>query len=96
MFADVGSLGWRARSLDIILEGDCLRTIKSLVPIGQAISEENIFKDFLANFLYLSHGSHLGLHEGSSDKILEVDHLRTIPVKFGPKCPVVSEDKIKI
>ena len=43
----VGHLGRRLESLDIILKEDHLKTIpSSLVPIGQAVSEEKIFETF--------------------------------------------------
>ena len=48
----------------------------------EAVSEE-ILNIFPIGSMF-ANGGHLGWRVGSSDTILKVDHLRTIPSKFGP------------
>ena len=63
---------------------------KTLVKIGQAVSEEKIFKHFSHRGPMLKPcqlvSANLGWRQfrGHADTILKGDHLRTIPSKFGP------------
>ena len=68
-----------------------------MVPIGQAISEEKIFKTFSHRYSYVKTMSAdvgcFGWQVGSSDTILEVNHLRTILPKFGANRPSSFRDE---
>ena len=57
-------------------KGDHIRTIQSKV-WSQLASIKTMFGD----------DGHLGWQAGSSDIILPEDHVRTIPLKFGPHWP---------
>ena len=59
---------------------------QSLVPIGPVVSEMKIFK-ISSPFFIFSNSDHVGWRSGLPDTILEGDHLRTIPPKFGLKWP---------
>ena len=92
MSVDVGCLGWWAESSDTILKGDHLRTI--LLKFGpnrpNSFREED-FKNIFPIGSYvktiLVDVGCLGWPVGSSYTILKGDHLRTIPLKFGPNRP---------
>ena len=61
-----------------------------MVPIGQAVSEETIFKHFPIGYYVKSISADVGSvgwQVGSSDKILKGEHPMTIPTKFGPNWP---------
>jgi hypothetical protein len=62
------------------------RTKQSLVPIGPVVSE---MKNFWISspFFILSNSDHVGWRSWLPDTILEGDHQRTIPPKFGLKWP---------
>ena len=71
------------RDSHTILEGNHPRLSKqSLVPIGPGVSEMKIFK-ISSPFFISSNSGHVGWRSGLSDTILEGDHPRTIPPKFG-------------
>ena len=71
---------------DTILKGGHERTKQSLDPIGPVVSEMKIFL-ISSPFFILSNTDHVGWRSGLSDTILERDHPRTIPPKFGLKWP---------
>ena len=72
---------------DTILKGGHQRTTKqSLVPIGPVVSEMKIFR-ISSPFYIFSNSDHVGWKSGLSDTMLEGDHPRTIPPKFGLKWP---------
>ena len=92
MSVDVGCLGWRAESLDTILKGDHLRTILlQFGPNRPSSFREEDFKNIFPIGSYVKTMSvdvgRLGWRAGSSDTILQGDHPRTIPLKFGTNRP---------
>ena len=93
MSVDVGGLGWRMGSLDIILKGDHLRTIPAKFgPYWPSlVSEKKIFKTIFPIGSYVKTKSAdvgcLGWWVRSSNTILKGDHLRIIPSNFGPNSP---------
>ena len=60
------------------------RTKHSLVPIGPVVSKMKIFLISFSFFIF-SNSDHVGWRSRLPDTILEVNHPRTIPPKFGLK-----------
>jgi hypothetical protein len=64
------------------LKGGHQRTKQSLVPIGPVVSGLRMF--WISSFFFIfSNSDHVGWRSGLPDTILEGDHPRTIPPKFG-------------
>ena len=86
IFRNGGHVGWRSGLSDTIWKGITQGLFKqSLVPIGTVVSEMEIFK--ISSPVFISSNSgHVGWRSGLSDTILEGDHPRTIPPKFGLNC----------
>ena len=68
------------------MKGGHQRTKQCVVPIGPVVSEMKIFK-ISSPFFIFSNSDHVGWRSGLPDTILEGDHPRTIPPKFGLKWP---------
>ena len=79
----VWSLDWQTQFWKRIIQG---LSKQSLVPIGPVVSEMTIFW-ISSPFFIFSNSDHVGWRLGLSDTILEGDHQRTIPPKFGLKWP---------
>ena len=87
MSADSGHLGWRFRSLDIILKVDHLRTIHAMFTLNwltgfRGTNFLNIFPIGSYVKTMSADSGHLGWRLGSQDLILKADHLWTIPAMF--------------
>ena len=86
------ALGRRTGSSDTFLKGGHLRTISlKFGPNSPSSFREDFLKHFSHRVLYvktmLVHVTRLGLRAWSSVTILKGDHLRTMPLNFGPNRP---------